>query len=40
MDESNILANETAMKIMKDARDALEALGIACVLAPSPCHRE
>ncbi|WP_298150978.1 hypothetical protein [Flavobacterium sp.] len=34
MDESNILANEAALKIIKDARDALEALGIACVVAP------
>lgn len=34
MNTLNILNNEQAMKILKDAREALEQLGVACVLAP------
>jgi hypothetical protein len=34
MSESNILANDAAVKILLDARRALEDLGVTCVLAP------
>jgi len=34
MNEKNIVANDAALKILKDARNALESIGVHCVLAP------
>lgn len=34
MDEKNIMENEAALKILTDARNALESIGVHCSLAP------
>ena len=34
MTDTNIMANEAAINILKDARNALESLGVHCFLAP------
>ncbi|MDR9836807.1 MULTISPECIES: hypothetical protein [Herbaspirillum] len=34
MNEANILTNDPAIRVLQDARRALEALGVPCVLAP------
>ncbi|WP_413460566.1 hypothetical protein [Herbaspirillum huttiense] len=34
MSEPNILANDAAVRILQDARRALEAVGVSCILAP------
>lgn len=34
MDKANIMANEAAIKLLKDVKDALEAIGVHTLLAP------